>query len=518
MITRTVNISDRDLFYDSCDCIGSFLKGSCASDLLFFDIETTGLSPKEACIYLIGCMYESADGPVLTQLFSEDPSEEKDILSAFCDIAQTHCTPVHYNGSTFDIPFLNARAAVWGITLPSFAMQLDIYRELKPVKNLLGLKSLRMKAVEKYLGIDREDMYDGGELIELYIKYISLKKLEKLRTGAPSENNGVTGETGVSRADGAAGETGVTRADGASGTGRSSGRSRIVPSFSDYSGLRLIGREDSLELLKILLLHNYEDVENMIHVAQILRLPAFIKGAYTVDPVSLDPVSDIYIPGVSGVYGVSRVSAIPETSGVSEVSYVPGTSGVSGISHTPGSSDVAGIFHASVGNKPTNLRVSIILRPDHPQVIGLLRSCKKHFTVPAAGPEHVDVDLTIIENEAAVCLETEVTDTELKLFFADYRNYYYLINEDYAIHKSVGQFVDKERCVKCTAANCYTRKQGMFVPVFEKKGGALADKVHLYRKSAPDRSFYILADDLAADPEIAEIYAGQILSVLNASS
>ena len=54
--------------------------------------------------------------------------------------------------------------------------------------------------------------------------------------------------------------------------------------------------------------------------------------------------------------------------------------------------------------------------------------------------------------------------------------------------------------------------------IFEKKGGALSDKVHLYRKSAPDRSFYILADDLAADSEIARIYAGQILSVLNASS
>ena len=67
MITRTVNLDNRSLFYDSCSSIISGITGRISgddavpgpapSDLLFFDIETTGLSAREACIYLIGCMY-----------------------------------------------------------------------------------------------------------------------------------------------------------------------------------------------------------------------------------------------------------------------------------------------------------------------------------------------------------------------------------------------------------------------------------------------------------------------------
>ena len=64
----------------------------------------------------------------------------------------------------------------------------------------------------------------------------------------------------------------------------------------------------------------------------------------------------------------------------------------------------------------------------------------------------------------------EITLDEAKakkqLFYKDYRNYYYLPSEDEAIHKSIAQYVDSSNRVKCTAANCYTRKTGAFVPEF----------------------------------------------------
>lgn len=52
----------------------------------------------------------------------------------------------------------------------------------------------------------------------------------------------------------------------------------------------------------------------------------------------------------------------------------------------------------------------------------------------------------------------------LKHFYANYKDYYYLIYEDTAVHKSVGEFVDREARKKATAQTCYTKKEGLFLP------------------------------------------------------
>jgi hypothetical protein len=57
---------------------------------------------------------------------------------------------------------------------------------------------------------------------------------------------------------------------------------------------------------------------------------------------------------------------------------------------------------------------------------------------------------------------------ELKLFYPDYKNYYYLPAEDVAIHKSVAFYVDKEYRRHAKASDCYSRKTGIFVPAYEK--------------------------------------------------
>ena len=48
--------------------------------LLFFDIETTGLSPEHAEVFLIGALRLSESGAELHQFFAETQSEEKEIL------------------------------------------------------------------------------------------------------------------------------------------------------------------------------------------------------------------------------------------------------------------------------------------------------------------------------------------------------------------------------------------------------------------------------------------------------
>lgn len=58
-------------------------------------------------------------------------------------------------------------------------------------------------------------------------------------------------------------------------------------------------------------------------------------------------------------------------------------------------------------------------------------------------------------------------DGERKFFYPNYKDYYYLPMEDMAIHKSVATYVDKEYRQKATAKNCYIKKKGIFLPLFE---------------------------------------------------
>lgn len=60
-----------------------------------------------------------------------------------------------------------------------------------------------------------------------------------------------------------------------------------------------------------------------------------------------------------------------------------------------------------------------------------------------------------------------VLEGTLKYFYPDYKNYYYLPDEDLAIHKSVASYVDPSHREKASAANCYSKKAGEFLPQYE---------------------------------------------------
>ena len=49
---------------------------------------------------------------------------------------------------------------------------MDIYKKIRPYRKLLGLESMKQKAIEQFLGISREDKYTGGQLIEVYRDYL----------------------------------------------------------------------------------------------------------------------------------------------------------------------------------------------------------------------------------------------------------------------------------------------------------------------------------------------------------
>lgn len=146
-------------------------------DILFFDIETTGLSRKKDNIFLIGTGYYSDNGLNIIQWFAENESEEINVLKALLEFADSFTCLLNYNGNSFDIPFTLERMNKYGISMPPLN-SIDIYTFVKPLKKILSLHDLTLKSVERFLNIKRDDEYSGGELISVYKSYTK-KKSEK---------------------------------------------------------------------------------------------------------------------------------------------------------------------------------------------------------------------------------------------------------------------------------------------------------------------------------------------------
>ncbi|MCR5701236.1 MAG: ribonuclease H-like domain-containing protein [Lachnospiraceae bacterium] len=151
------------------------------NDLCFFDIETTGLSANNSTLYLIGVLVCENDSVNLTQWFNDDGYSEEEIINSFCDFCSNHNRLIHFNGNTFDIPYLKEKCKKHGINDESFTTltQLDIYKEIRSYKKIFSLDSMRQVAIEEYLGIARDDTYSGKELINIYQRYIARPDEEK---------------------------------------------------------------------------------------------------------------------------------------------------------------------------------------------------------------------------------------------------------------------------------------------------------------------------------------------------
>lgn len=143
---------------------------------LFFDIETTGLNKATTSLYLIGCGYYKNNCLNTIFFFGEDPSEELEVLNAFFLFVTKYKLIIHFNGTKFDLPYLDFKAQKYNIENPlNNINSFDLYREIKPLRYLLFRESMRQKCVEDFLGIEREDIYNGGELIPVYMNYVETK-------------------------------------------------------------------------------------------------------------------------------------------------------------------------------------------------------------------------------------------------------------------------------------------------------------------------------------------------------
>ncbi len=148
-----------------------------------FDIETTGLSPGNSHIILSGFLIPEADGLRLTQYFAESLSDEEDVLLATLAVLDSLDVVVTYNGKSFDIPFVDARAKRILGHGPSEAMtnrlpypyNLDLYavvRKFSPLRQYLP--NLKQKTLEDFLGLweNRMDEISGAESASMYMDYL----------------------------------------------------------------------------------------------------------------------------------------------------------------------------------------------------------------------------------------------------------------------------------------------------------------------------------------------------------
>ncbi len=148
--------------------------------VLMFDLETTGFSPVNSFIYIIGINLWKEDSWHIIQLFNDDGKSEPEMIAHFMELLENKTTLFHFNGDRFDIPFVLGRMEKiinsLKISIPDRMSPLDsvdFFKEIKPFKYALGLPNVKQKTVEKYLGIYREDQYDGGQLINVYLSYLS---------------------------------------------------------------------------------------------------------------------------------------------------------------------------------------------------------------------------------------------------------------------------------------------------------------------------------------------------------
>jgi hypothetical protein len=343
-------------------------------EMVFFDIETTGFSGDYAQLYLIGCTWYENDSWQLIQWFADTEASEVELLHAFFAFLQPFRMLVHFNGDGFDIPFLLKRCAHFGLPYGFSALEsFDIYKKIKPYRRILGMDSLKQKAIEQFLGVSRKDMYNGGQLIEVYHDYL---------------------------------------------------------------------HEHSQYLYDLLILHNEDDLKGMPEILPILNYPDFFEHTFH----------------------FIKEEMLTET-------------------------DLFGTPHP---------KLSLTYESDFTSIPVTFNWEKDPVSCCADGRQ---ITFTI-----------ELYEGTLKHFYENYKDYYYLIYEDTAIHKSVGEFVEKEARQKATANNCYTKQTGSFLPQFYE---ALWHPV--MRQERKSKIPYTPIDKVTlSDPEYSTAYLNQLLTYLAA--
>lgn len=158
-------------------------------DILFFDIETCGLS-YDSPIFAIGLAHLNHEIET-SCLFARDYSEEKSILQLFLDLVPQYHAFFSYNGNSFDLPRLDKRMQANGIAYPqnqqsqsgdlqtlkdalnSSHSHVDLKQALKALPRL-QLPDQKLQTIEKVVfQMSRQDDAASHTIPEIYRGYIA---------------------------------------------------------------------------------------------------------------------------------------------------------------------------------------------------------------------------------------------------------------------------------------------------------------------------------------------------------
>lgn len=144
-------------------------------DFVFLDTETSGLAGGTGTYaFEVGLGRFTEDGFKLAQFFMRHPGEEPSLLAGLSEFMDGMKAIVTYNGKSFDIPLLNTRYTLMGMTSPF--TQVDHFDLLPLARRLwrIRLESHTLGNVEnQILGVNRGDEEVPGYMIpEMYFEYL----------------------------------------------------------------------------------------------------------------------------------------------------------------------------------------------------------------------------------------------------------------------------------------------------------------------------------------------------------
>jgi uncharacterized protein YprB with RNaseH-like and TPR domain len=106
-------------------------------------------------------------------------------------------------------------------------------------------------------------------------------------------------------------------------------------------------------------------------------------------------------------------------------------------------------------------------------------------------------------------LRVPIYEEEMKYYYANFEDYYYLPEEDTSLHKSVAAYVSKSYRIQATASTCYTRKFSTYLPQWD----YLFDP--FFKRDYRSRDlFFELTDEFKKDREAFSLYANHVLQML----
>ena len=139
-------------------------------DLLFFDLETTGLASTP--LFLIGAMVWDGRELISRQFFARDYSQEAAAVRMFLDLAAGRRLLVSFNGRTFDEPYVRARAVANGLTGRLDLAHFDLLHAARRIWRTV-LPDCKLQTLERYVcGRRRCGDIPGHEIPDAYHAYV----------------------------------------------------------------------------------------------------------------------------------------------------------------------------------------------------------------------------------------------------------------------------------------------------------------------------------------------------------